>query len=328
MGLPYAALGDSYSAGVGAGGGRGVCFRGPRGYPPLLARELGLDLAYQACLGATVADLLRVQLEVLDADTELVTLTVGGNDAGFVDVIRAAASPAWLADSGAALETANAVIRDVLPGRLRGAYAAVRSAARDAEVVVATYPRLFGGTDCQLLTFFTEEELAALNRTADELAEVIGAAAEDAGVGAVDVRDGFAGHGVCDPAPKVNGLVLPVWESFHPTADGHQEYAVEVAVARPSRPATEAREPRVSYGRDTGASAARFWLPRLDSEQSLAAAGTAGHDREQVRRLGLELRRWWSGGVDEAGVVLDEGDRSAPTPSELAAAAELRDLGA
>ena len=135
---------------------------------------------------------------------------------------------------------------------------------------------------------------------------MIGDAAGDAGIEVVDVRDGFEGHAVCDPAPMVNGLVLPVWESFHPTASGHAEYARLLASGRSST-ARAADEVRVTFGPDTGASAARFWLPRLDSEESLAAADAAGLDREQVRALGFELRRWWSGGIDAPDLGLDEG---------------------
>ena len=324
--MPYVALGDSYSAGVGAGGGRGTCFRGPRGYPPLLARRLGLDLAYQACLGATIPDLVRVQLGALDAATEVVTLTIGGNDAGFADVLRKAASPARLSDSAAAIAGAEVIIRDRLPRLLTDAYRAVRAAAPHAEITVATYPRLFNGTDCHPLTFFTEEELERLNQVGDLLADVIGDAAHDAGLAVVDVRSGFQGHAVCDPAPLVNGLILPVWESFHPNAAGHAEYASLLAAGRPPAPTT-AGELRTTVGPDPGASAARFWLPRLDSEESLAAADAAGLEREQVRRLGFELRRWWSGGVDEPVPGLDEVEVLPPTPSEVAAAEEIRALG-
>jgi len=326
MAMPYVALGDSYSAGVGAGGGTGTCFRGPRGYPPLLARRLGLDLDYRACLGARVSDVLGVQLDGLDAATELVTLTIGGNDAGFADVLRSAASPAWLSDSDMAIDGAETVIRDRLPRLLTRVYTAVRAAAPHADVVAATYPRLFNGTDCHPLTFFTSEELERLNRVGDRLATVIGDAAGDAGIEVVDVRDGFEGHAVCDPAPMVNGLVLPVWESFHPTASGHAEYARVLAAGRSST-SRAAEEVRVTFGPDTGASAARFWLPRLDSEESLAAADAAGLDREQVRALGFELRRWWSGGIDAPDLGLDEVQGRPPTPGEVEAAEEIRALG-
>ena len=201
-----------------------------------------------------------------------VTLTIGGNDAGFADVLRSAASPAWLSDSDTAIDGAEAVIRDRLPRLLTGVYTAVRAAAPHADVVAATYPRLFNGTDCHPLTFFTPEELDRLNRVGDRLATVIGDAAGDAGIEVVDVRDGFEGHAVCDPAPMVNGLVLPVWESFHPTASGHAEYARLLASGRSSRRGrptrsgspsvrTPARRPRASGCR--GWTARRAWRRRM-----------------------------------------------------------------
>ena len=84
---------------------------------------------------------------------------------------------------------------------------------------------------------------------------------------------------------------------------------------------------RITFGPDTGASAARFWLPRLDSEESLAAADAAGLDREQVRGSASSSGGGGPGGVDEPVLGLDEVEALPPTPSEVAAAEEIRALG-
>lgn len=340
MDLPYVAMGDSYSAGVGAGGGTGWCLRGPQGYPLTLARELGLDVAYVSCNGALIDDLLVRQLPWLGESTGLVTLTIGGDDAGFATVLRTAAAPWWLGNGVAAVDRAERYIREVLPHRLRSTYTLVQAAAPNAQVLVATYPRLFGdpdrpgGGDCQLLTFFTDTELRRLNAAADLLAEVVVAAAEAAGVESVDVRERFTGHEICDPEPFVNGLVLPIIESFHPRAEGHDAYAVALAepvlwTERTRGPGETPVEPRVETGPDADREGPVLWLPRLDSKPSLRAARAAGLDIERVRVLGAALGRWWSGpfALDGAEVLVGgSGADSAPTPAEVAAAAELREL--
>ncbi|MDH6574850.1 SGNH/GDSL hydrolase family protein [Kitasatospora sp. MAP5-34] len=105
---PYVALGDSYTAGpaidpqVGTPTG---CGRSGVNYPSLVAKELGLaagpGFADVSCSGATTADLTGVQrtaggtnapqLDALSPATRLVTLGIGGNDVGFVDVLTVCA---------------------------------------------------------------------------------------------------------------------------------------------------------------------------------------------------------------------------------------------
>ncbi len=44
-----------------------------------------MTLAHVACSGARIPDVRANQLGALSADTNLVTISIGGNDAGFVD---------------------------------------------------------------------------------------------------------------------------------------------------------------------------------------------------------------------------------------------------
>src|SRR4051794_27643415 len=76
------ALGDSYGSGVGSylyyDDGTD-CFRSPFAYPSQLAAATGLSLTLAACSGATTDDVLNEQLGLLSADTDYVTITIGGN---------------------------------------------------------------------------------------------------------------------------------------------------------------------------------------------------------------------------------------------------------
>ena len=52
-------------------------------------------------------------------------------------------------------------------------YSAVGAKRSDAKVVVTGYPLLFNGTDCNVLTFFTGDEMARLNEATAKLNAVI-----------------------------------------------------------------------------------------------------------------------------------------------------------
>jgi lysophospholipase L1-like esterase len=100
----YVALGSSMAAGPGikpsAEGAPWQAGRSARNYPHLVAAELGLDLVDVTYSGATTANVLRdrqngapPQIEALDGSEALVTITIGGNDAGYVPQLMAAALP-------------------------------------------------------------------------------------------------------------------------------------------------------------------------------------------------------------------------------------------
>ena len=57
----------------------------------------------------------------------------------------------------------------MLPRPAGPVYATVEARAPGATVAVTGYPRLFNGTDCNPLTFFTAAEMARINTGTDEL---------------------------------------------------------------------------------------------------------------------------------------------------------------
>jgi hypothetical protein len=218
---PYTALGDSYSSGVGTRtyySDSGSCYRGPQAYPVQVATRLGAPLTFAACSGAKVPDVLN-QLGGLNASTAFVTVSVGGNDAGFADVITRCALP-WPWTCTTQINGANNYIRNTLPGALDNLYGQIRAKAPNARVAVVGYPRLFNGEECNVGSRISPSEQAALNNTADLLATTIGGRAAAHGFVFVDVRGAFTGHAVCDDVEWLNGLSNPVLESYHPNANG------------------------------------------------------------------------------------------------------------
>ncbi|GAA4114645.1 hypothetical protein GCM10022415_10670 [Knoellia locipacati] len=287
MSLPYVALGDSYAAGVGGGDRVNDCWRAVEGYPVLVARALGLGLAYQACLGATIRDVEAAQLAALGPGTTHVSLTVGGNDIGFVPVLVECAKPAWMGDSDPVIDAAIATLRTELPSSLGSLLARIAQGAPDAEVVVTAYPVLFNGQDCNALTFFSPHERARIEAGVGELATVVGDAARAAGAGFVDPRAAFEGHAVCDGQEWLNGVSWPLEQSYHPNADGHAAYArlVTSAFGVEEEAAARAGEVRVDQGPASRGEAPTFSLPDLLSAESLDGARRHGLDVDHVADL-------------------------------------------
>ncbi|MET9019792.1 SGNH/GDSL hydrolase family protein [Actinopolymorpha sp. NPDC004070] len=222
----YAALGDSYSSGLGTRSyypDSGSCYRSPYSYPVLDAARIGARLTFLACSGATVAG-VRSQVGRIPSGATLVTVTAGGNDAGFGNVLLRCALP-WPLTCWDQIDHANTVIRTVLPARLDGLYAAIRAAAPRARVLVVGYPRLFNGRECNLASRISSSEQRALNATADLLAATIAARAAAHGFAYADARGPFTGHSVCADAEWINGLSNPIAESYHPNRPGQRGYA-------------------------------------------------------------------------------------------------------
>lgn len=224
----YVALGDSYASGVGTRtyyDDSGSCYRSPKAYPVLDAERIGATLRFKACSGASVPEVRTGQLGPLSATTTRVSVQVGGNDAGFSNVITTCAQPSWAADCGAAVDKAQAFIADKLGARLDNLYGDIRGLAPNALVVVVGYPRLFNGEDCNAGTWFSGTEMTRLNQTADQLNAKIQSRADAAGFTFVDPTAAFVGHAVCADVEWVNGLSSPTRESYHPNVKGQLAYS-------------------------------------------------------------------------------------------------------
>jgi len=221
----YVALGDSYSSGTGTrtyfDSG---CQRSVYAYPSLVdVQRPNTDLVFAACSGATTTNVLNSQVSSLTSGTNWVTITIGGNDAGFSSVITECALPGWLSNCNGAIDTAQNFIRNTLPGRLTNVYNAIKSRSPSATVIVLSYPRLFMGVDCNAGTFFSSSEMTRLNQTADLLRDITRDRALAAGANFrfKDAIPPFVGHAVCSSTEWVNGLSNPIGESYHPNRTGH-----------------------------------------------------------------------------------------------------------
>ncbi len=223
----YVALGDSYSAGVGAGSyvsSSGSCDRSTRSYPQLWAgTHHPAAYTFVACSGATTGSVIGSQLSALSSATTLVSITVGGNDVGFSSVMETCV----LSSTGtcvSAIDTAEAEMTSKLPGELDAVLGDIAADAPHARVVVLGYPELYDLSKSGTCIGLSTTDRKDLNAAADDLDGQIHAAASRHGDVFADVRGAFAGHEICDSSSWLHSVnFLDIGESYHPTAAGQAD---------------------------------------------------------------------------------------------------------
>ncbi len=234
----YVALGSSYAAGAGLGlrqpGSPILCQRSDNGYPPRLARQLRLPFVDMTCSGSVTKHVLvggqyfqNAQIRTLTKQTRLVTLTVGGNDVGFVRdlyLLSARNSDTWFGWAVRKLwvgppQMAN---RDFpkLAVTLQSLIREIRRRSPQVRIVVATYPAVLppSGTCPQLGLLISDADI--MRKVQDELAALTGRIAKQQGATVVDMTAIGANHSVCSFAPWTRGKG-PINEApFHPNIAG------------------------------------------------------------------------------------------------------------
>lgn len=303
----YVALGDSYASGTGTRSylNDGTnCLRSTKAYASLVAAARGYSLDLRACSGAVISDVRNLQLSALTSGTKYVTLSVGGNDAGFADVLTECALPGWASNCNGAIDGAQGYIRNTLPTALSSLYSQVKSRAPQAKVVIVGYPRIFMGEDCNAFTWFSPSEQTRLNQTADQLNSLLSTRAANAGFTFVNPTSRFTGHAVCDSPEWINGLSNPIVESYHPNVAGHRDgytplvspkltgatLTVTKAIQRKADRAGDAQADlqRQRAAADNTIEPKQFKRPNLNSKRVQDAANRLGidtSDRAEVDRV-------------------------------------------
>ena len=236
----YVALGDSYSSGVGTGvydPASKACARSPLSYPPQWAEQHPASLRFVACSGAKTADVIANQISALAPSTELVTITIGGNDAGFGPVLQTCTVARSDRTCAGAVDASEAFERSVLRDRLARTYAEIRRAAPRARVIVLGYPRLFElAPTCADPRVPNLARRKKLNEGADVLNEVIQSASQQFRFTFTDVRTRFAGHGVCSADAWINGPSVPTSVGpYHPNQTGYRNGYLDALNAATAR---------------------------------------------------------------------------------------------
>lgn len=175
---------------------------------------------------------------------EIVTLGIGGNDAGLMAKLKTCAMPGlceWVATPKAREKTGNEIQR--LFDRLTSAYRSLMSDSPGSLLYAVGYPQIVDPEGiCDPVTSFLldHEERIFVRQGISYLNQVIKRAAESVGVSYLDVEDSLQGQELCSSSilsPAMNGLrlgndiapnkALPMLkligsETFHPTPEGHR----------------------------------------------------------------------------------------------------------
>jgi lysophospholipase L1-like esterase len=248
----YVALGSSMAAGPGirprANGSPFPAGRSARNYPHLVAERLGLDLVDVTYSGATTQNVLTEpqrgappQIAALDGSEDLVTVTIGGNDVGYVQLLFAAGLPRPVR----ALPLLGGRLREQLDPRARDrALAEVAEALKEvgrtlrqrsprAKVLFVDYLTLLppAGTPAPPLA---DADVETGRHVADTLARLTAEAAADTGCGLVRVAEPSRDHHgwSADPWTTRFGWPLPGRPApLHSNAAGMRSVAALVVAA-------------------------------------------------------------------------------------------------
>lgn len=255
--IDYVALGDSYSAGPLIPSQRPDplgCLRSTNNYPAYLAGYLGVTTYRDVtCSGAEVKDLFEPQptilpgpppppqLQALSAETDLVTLGIGGNDYGlFGELIETCEQVRAEDPKGKPCKAhftnakgKDTKVRDAkrIKKRVAAGVRAVRAAAPNAAVYVVGYPQLLprSGTCAQVP--FATGDYAWGRRIERELNRSVKRAARNNGATFLSLYPVSKGHDACAGAQAwINGSELDLARAanFHPFQVGMHAFGREV----------------------------------------------------------------------------------------------------
>ncbi|WP_028958908.1 GDSL-type esterase/lipase family protein [Streptomyces sp. UNC401CLCol] len=246
--LRYVALGDSYSAGSGVlpvDTSNLLCLRSTVNYPHVIADRTGARLKDVTCGAAQTKDFtssqylgVPPQVNALSADTDLVTLTIGGNDNGtFINAITSCGSAGLLTGGKGSPckdkygSSFNDEIKNSTYPALKSALRAVRAKAPNARVAVLGYPWITpekADPACYLKLPIAEGDVPYLRDVQAHLNAAVERASEETGATFVDFAEVSDGHDACSPLgtrwiePLLFGTSLvPV----HPNALGERRMA-------------------------------------------------------------------------------------------------------
>ncbi|MFI2380229.1 SGNH/GDSL hydrolase family protein [Streptomyces sp. NPDC018964] len=213
--LNYVALGDSYASAPGVPEEiDAACARSSGNYPHILADKIKARLTDVSCSGATTADLAApqgtapAQFTALNRKTDLVTVTIGGNDIGFTPVLTRCAVLSQNDPAGSPCRddlTAGGTDQveqsiSATAAKVAQVVSEIRARAPRAKVLMVGYPSIFpdDGVGCTSPTApFAAGDFAYLRDKAKSLNAMIARVARTEGASYVDTYRPTVGHDMC-----------------------------------------------------------------------------------------------------------------------------------
>ena len=253
-GANYVALGDSYAAGplipnpvLPLG-----CLKSDHNYPHLAAPGIGLTLRDASCSGATTTDMTNPQnvepdgpnppqFNSLDATTTVVSVTIGGNDIGFSEVVESCITYNPFSSpcknkyaSGGRDQLAERI--DATAPKVAAVLQGIHSRSPAAKIYLVNYPAIFPetGSGCWPQMPVSFSDAPYLRATEQRLNSMLATQASANGATLVNWYQASIGHDACKSSltrwvePLVPGtLAAPI----HPNKAGMQGGATALLAA-------------------------------------------------------------------------------------------------
>jgi lysophospholipase L1-like esterase len=251
----YVSLGDSYTAGpvipVQQTDPLG-CLRSDHNYPHLVAAALGVSVFRDpSCSGAETGDMTQPQgvspgpnppqFDKLDADTQLVTLGIGGNDIGFSEILKNCFSPTPTGHPCQDHFVVNghdelaARIQETAP-KVAAVLDGIHQRSPKARVFVVAYLAILPetGSGCWPQMPIAPDDVPYLRGIEKQLNGMLAAEAKTNRASYVDAYTASIGHDACQlPTTRWVEPVVPTTPAapVHPNLFGMQGYAAAVLAA-------------------------------------------------------------------------------------------------
>ncbi|WP_026196938.1 SGNH/GDSL hydrolase family protein [Sciscionella marina] len=248
----YVSLGDSFAAGTFAPWSAGApCFRSSQNYAHQIERELRpAEFVDASCSGATTADMkhgqsygmVPPQFDALTADTDLVTVHIGGNDLGLYGKTLVACGVIGvlgpLSPGCAQGFTAGGHDRlqekiDSIAPRLAGVQEGIRQRSPYATILAVGAPDLLptDGRHCWPTTFVAGRDIEYLNATTRSFNAMTSKVAKAHGASYVDTFQTSIGHDMCAALAKrwMEGMIpAHIGAPVHPNVAGAKNQAGQI----------------------------------------------------------------------------------------------------
>jgi hypothetical protein len=214
----YVGLGDSYAAGplIPAQVPPLGCLKSNNNYANLVARGAGYALTDVSCSGAETEDMTQTQnvspgpnppqFDALRADTDAVSITIGGNDIGFSEILERCTSTSpqgspckdyYTRNGGDEISERIAATAPKVAEVLRG----IHSRSPQARVAVVNYAAIFPetGNGCYPQMPVARGDVPYLRAKQKELNAMLATQASANGAALVDWYRASIGHDACKP---------------------------------------------------------------------------------------------------------------------------------
>lgn len=239
-GAKYVAMGSSFAAGPGIPdyyeATPAPCYRSTQNYAHQLAERLSLSLTDVSCSGATTAHLtgprgnIPPQLDALTPDTRLITVTIGGNDLGYIGGLTASSCAGLMMETGVEADCAPLIVPPAeqtfsdLAQRMDAVAKEVRRRAPEAQLVFVDYLAVLPEAGTCPATPLNDFAADGARYTASRLAEITRTVAGDNGASVITASEFSKGHDACSAEPWMHGYPRPgapiKGTMYHPNAAG------------------------------------------------------------------------------------------------------------